>query len=36
MEANYFAPFRPGVPNLSLNMYAFSISKDEHAPLKFL
>jgi len=24
------------VPNLSLTMYIFSISTDEHAPLKFL
>jgi len=24
-----------GVPNLSLNMYPFSISVDEHVPLKF-
>jgi len=24
-----------GVPNLSLNMYPFGISIDEHVPLKF-
>jgi len=27
---------RPGVPKLSLAMYPFSISIDEHAPLKFV
>jgi len=28
--------YQPGVPNLSLNMYTFSISTDEHVPLKVL
>jgi len=28
--------FRTGVPKLSLAMYPFSISIDEHVPLKFL
>jgi len=27
---------RTGIPNLSLNMYAFSIWTDEHVPQKFL
>ena len=27
--------YTAGVPNLSLNMYPFSISIDKHAPLKF-
>jgi len=27
--------YTAGVPNLSLNMYPFSISIDEHIPLKF-
>jgi len=27
--------YTAGVPNLSLNMYPFSISIDEHVPLKF-
>jgi len=27
---------RLGVPNLPLTMYPFSISTDEHVPLKFL
>jgi len=27
---------KPGVPNLPLTMYRFSISADEHVPLKFL
>jgi len=28
--------FRTGVPELSLAMHPFSISADEHVPLKFL
>jgi len=28
--------FKPGVPNLSLTMYPFSILPDKHVPLKFL
>jgi len=28
--------FRTGVPKLSLAMYPFSISIDEHVPVKFL
>jgi len=28
--------FRPGVPNLSLTMYPFSNSTDEHLPQSFL
>jgi len=32
---DFHIAYTAGVPNLSLNVYPFSISIDEHVPLKF-
>ena len=36
MRFHHMLPFITGVPKLSLSMYPFSISIDEHVPLKWV